>query len=117
MGYLPFLVETGVSMVSGVGGGETIAGVSPMMAKLLTVLIFLLWGSLNVALNFFCKWAMGKLKDSVDHQHTAGLAFGFPFFFTMFHMIAGIGGSRLLMIFAPPASGLPSLSQFKEYWK
>ena len=61
----------------------------------------------NIGLNFYNAWAM---RGSGDGPH-----FEFPFFYTMFHPMAGILGSSLIHFFRPPASGTPSFAQAWEY--
>ena len=61
----------------------------------------------NIGLNFYNSWAM---KESGGGPH-----FDFPFFYTMFHPLAGVLGSSLIHCFKPPASGAPSFAQAWEY--
>lgn len=66
---------------------------------------FLLYAALNLFLNYFNKWALDpKLGD-----------FHFPTFYSMWHMVASVGGSCVMMKIKPPKTGWPSLTQLQEY--
>ena len=69
------------------------------------VLSFIIYGTLNLFLNFFNKWAMAP----------SGAGFGLPVFYSTWHMLMSILGSLVLMLWKKPASGIVSLAQFKEY--
>ena len=69
------------------------------------VLSFLIYGTLNLFLNFFNKWAMAP----------SGAGFGLPVFYSTWHMLMSILGSLVLMLWKKPESGIVSLAQFKEY--
>ena len=64
-----------------------------------------LYSTLNLFLNFFNKWALGK----------SGAGFSFPVFYSMFHMLMSLVGSLVLMKVRPPPTGMPSLQQFGVY--
>ena len=68
-------------------------------------LSFLIYGTLNLFLNFFNKWAMAP----------SGAGFGLPVFYSTWHMLMSILGSLVLMLWKKPESGIVSLAQFKEY--
>ena len=69
------------------------------------VLSFIIYGTLNLFLNFFNKWAMAP----------SGAGFGLPVFYSTWHMLMSILGSLVLMLWKKPESGIVSLAQFKEY--
>lgn len=69
------------------------------------VVAFVIFGSLNLFLNFFNKWALNP----------RGAGFHFAFFYSMFHMAMSALGSLVLMLIRPPKTGLPTWSQFLEY--
>ena len=69
------------------------------------VLSFAIYGTLNLFLNFFNKWAMAP----------SGAGFGLPVFYSTWHMLMSIIGSLVLMLVKKPDSGMVSLAQFKDY--
>ena len=87
------------SAMGGMGGGD---GNGTMVQVAVSFIIF---GGLNLFLNFFNKWALSP----------NGGDFHFAFFYSMFHMIMSAAGSFVLMLIKPPSSGLPSVAQFLEY--
>ena len=93
----------GLSSTSLVGQGEAAAPSDPALWKI--VLAFLIYGTLNLFLNFFNKWAMAP----------SGAGFSLPVFYSTWHMLMSILGSLVLMLWKKPASGIVSLAQFKEY--
>jgi len=68
-------------------------------------LAFLAYAGFNLFLNFFNKWALS----------TSGAGFSYPVFYSMWHMIASIIGSWVLMKVKPPPTGMPSIEQFLTY--
>ena len=52
------------------------------------VLSFIIYGTLNLFLNFFNKWAMAP----------SGAGFGLPVFYSTWHMLMSILGSLVLML-------------------
>ena len=93
----------GLSSTSLVGQGEAAAPSDPALWKI--VLAFLIYGTLNLFLNFFNKWAMAP----------SGAGFSLPVFYSTWHMLMSILGSLVLMLWKKPESGIVSLAQFKEY--
>jgi drug/metabolite transporter (DMT)-like permease len=84
----------------GIGGGGG-GNYSPFIIGL----AFTIYGSLNLFLNFFNKWA---LKSD-------GGNFTYPVFYSMCHMITSLCGSWLLMFAKKPATGMPTFEQFNFY--
>ena len=98
----------GLSSASLVGQGEAAAAKleTPGEPKLWKIVIaFTIYGSLNLFLNFFNKWAMAP----------SGAGFGLPVFYSTWHMLMSIIGSLVLMLVKKPDSGMVSLAQFKDY--
>ena len=93
----------GLSSTSLVGQGEAAAPRDPALWKI--VLAFIIYGTLNLFLNFFNKWAMAP----------SGAGFSLPVFYSTWHMLMSILGSLVLMLWKKPESGIVSLAQFKEY--
>jgi len=89
------------------GQGETAAASEPPAEpKMWTIVIaFVIYGSLNLFLNFFNKWAMAP----------SGAGFSLPVFYSTWHMLMSIFGSLVLMLLKKPASGMVSFAQFKLY--
>ena len=69
------------------------------------VLSFAIYGTLNLFLNFFNKWAMAP----------SGAGFGLPVFYSTWHMLMSIIGSLVLMLVKKPESGMVSFAQLKMY--
>jgi len=69
------------------------------------VLAFAIYGTLNLFLNFFNKWAMAP----------SGAGFGLPVFYSTWHMLMSIIGSLVLMLVNKPESGMVSFAQLKMY--
>jgi len=69
------------------------------------VLSFAIYGTLNLFLNFFNKWAMAP----------SGAGFGLPVFYSTWHMLMSIIGSLVLMLIKKPESGMVSFAQLKMY--
>ena len=98
----------GLSSASLVGQGEAAAAKleTPGEPKLWKIVIaFTIYGSLNLFLNFFNKWAMAP----------SGAGFSLPVFYSTWHMLMSIIGSLVLMLVKKPDSGMVSLAQFKDY--
>jgi len=89
------------------GQGETGASLeAPAEPKLWKIAIaFSIYGTLNLFLNFFNKWAMAP----------SGAGFSLPVFYSTWHMLMSIIGSMVLMLIKKPESGMVSLAQFKLY--
>ena len=67
-------------------------------------LALLLYGSLNLFLNFFNKWALSA----------SGAGFSYPVFYSMFHMLMSLVGSRARSHTVGPLSPLsPSHGLFR----
>merc|ERR1712216_379729 len=69
------------------------------------VLSFIIYGSLNLFLNFFNKWAMAP----------SGAGFSLPVFYSTWHMLMSIIGSLVLMLLRKPATGMVSFTQVRMY--
>ena len=69
------------------------------------VVAFAIYGTLNLFLNFFNKWALAP----------SGAGFSLPVFYSTWHMLMSIVGSLVLMLIRTPASGMVSLAQLKLY--
>ena len=69
------------------------------------VLAFAIYGTLNLFLNFFNKWAMAP----------SGAGFSLPVFYSTWHMLMSIIGSLVLMLVNKPESGMVSFAQLKMY--
>jgi len=69
------------------------------------VLSFAIYGTLNLFLNFFNKWAMAP----------SGAGFSLPVFYSTWHMLMSIIGSLVLMLVKKPESGMVSFAQLKMY--
>ena len=89
------------------GQGETGASLeAPAEPKLWKIAIaFSIYGTLNLFLNFFNKWAMAP----------SGAGFGLPVFYSTWHMLMSIIGSLVLMLIKKPESGMVSFAQLKMY--
>merc|ERR1711865_604124 len=104
----PKMESRGLSSASLVKQGE--AGATkletPAEPKLWKIVIaFAIYGTLNLFLNFFNKWAMAP----------SGAGFSLPVFYSTWHMLMSIIGSLVLMLIKTPDSGMVSLAQFKNY--
>merc|ERR1711865_421866 len=64
------------------------------------VLAFAIYGTLNLFINFFNKWAMAP----------SGAGFGLPVFYSTWHMLMSIIGSLVLMLVNKPESGMVSFA-------
>jgi drug/metabolite transporter (DMT)-like permease len=98
----------GLSSASLVGQGEAAAAKleTPGEPKLWKIVIaFTIYGSLNLFLNFFNKWAMAP----------SGAGFSLPVFYSTWHMLMSIIGSLVLMLVKKPESGMVSFAQLKMY--
>jgi len=97
----------GLSSTSLVEQGEGAAKLeTPGEPKLWKIAIaFAIYGTLNLFLNFFNKWAMAP----------SGAGFSLPVFYSTWHMLMSIIGSLVLMLYKKPDSGMVSLAQFKDY--
>merc|ERR1712166_574202 len=107
-GDAPPMESRGLSSASLVlGQGETGASLeAPAEPKLWKIAIaFSIYGTLNLFLNFFNKWAMAP----------SGAGFSLPVFYSTWHMLMSIIGSMVLMLIKTPESGMVSLAQFKLY--
>merc|ERR1712166_509566 len=107
-GDAPPMESRGLSSASLVlGQGETGASLeAPAEPKLWKIAIaFSIYGTLNLFLNFFNKWAMAP----------SGAGFSLPVFYSTWHMLMSIIGSLVLMLVNTPDSGMVSLAQFKNY--
>ena len=69
------------------------------------ILSFSIYGTLNLFLNFFNKWAMAP----------SGAGFSLPVFYSTWHMLMSILGSLVLMLIKTPESGMVSFAQLKNY--
>jgi len=66
---------------------------------------FAIYGTLNLFLNFFNKWAMAP----------SGAGFSLPVFYSTWHMLMSIIGSLVVMLLKKPESGMVSFAQLKMY--
>ena len=65
-------------------------------ASLVRTLVIVTWLTLNLAVNFYNKWAFTP-DDDLHH----GPGFSFPIFYTMWNMVASFAGANLLMLGVP----------------
>jgi hypothetical protein len=79
------------------------------------VISFVLFFAGNVGLNFFNSWALKKSPDDVPGLGKGG--FTFPYFYTMWHMLATSCAALLLQMTCqkPKDGSLPSFGQLWEY--
>jgi len=83
----------------------------------------------NIGLNFYNPWLLARhphqYYDPNKHHNitklepsSEGPSFSFPIFYTMWHMLASVLGTCVIMTFQPPATGFPNPKQMWHYkWK
>lgn len=77
-------------------------------ASLVRTLVIVTWLTLNLAVNFYNKWAFTP-DDDLHH----GPGFSFPIFYTMWNMVASFAGANLLMLGVPSSRTI----SWKQFWR
>jgi len=88
----------------------------------LQVVVAIVFTSCNIGLNFYNSWLLHAAKKEVNGTHVDqyepgrdGPHFTFPVFYTMWHMLASVLGSLIIISFQPPETGFPNFKQFWHY--